>query len=124
MCQAGSNVIEALHKNICAMVAADKMSSIESLKKSISTAIESLKKFTDFRLLCDVLLEIVQLLLTVQGGAGIETFVSGGGLKMVMEQLKKNQFHLNSQINGWKIIAVVALKDPQYAELIKKAGKK
>lgn len=119
----GTGTMEILHNSIAEMAATDKIKTKEGLDKSLSTATASLKKFSDYRTLSDKILEIIRLLVMSQSGAGIQSFADQGGLKIVLDHLKKSQFSLRTQINGWKSISAVLQNNPSYADALRSGGK-
>lgn len=124
MVGAGSETGEVLHKSILAMAEAQKLTTKEGLEKSIAEATKSLKKFSEFRALSDIILEILHTLLTALGGEGIDAFVSQGGLKFLLDHVKRNQFHAKTQINAFRILGEILQAKPGYADAVRNAGER
>lgn len=122
MVQAGSGSIESSHESIARMAATEKIKTKEGLEKSIQRASDSLKKFAEFRSLCDIILEILHSLINAQGGAGIEPFVNAGGLKSVLDHLRRSQYSARTQINGWQMMSDVLQNNQSYVEPLRAGG--
>lgn len=114
--------MEVLYQSIGRMAATGKIKTVPGIEKSFSKTNEALKKFSDFRALAEIILELFYFLVGCQGGAGVEAFVKQGGLKTLLEHLKKSQFSAKTQINGWKTISVVLSHNASYVEHLRSGG--
>lgn len=118
----GSTTPEVMFTSILKLVEVDRIQSEAALKAAITNAAASLRKFGEYRTLGEIILGILAHLAGAMGGAGAKILVEIGGVKVVIEHMRKLPFSARTQIAGMRIIGAVLHYSPETAADLRKAG--
>lgn len=117
-----NNTPEFVFRSLCRMAAADRMTEKQAVESAIGHTMSCFTKFSDFRSLSEVILEILYHLASAQGGVGVSNLVERGGCKLVLDFLKKTPYSLKAQVNGLRIVGVILHNNSDYVEALRSCG--
>lgn len=123
LARAEENTPEFLFRSMCRMAAADRMTKKQAVEAAIKHTLMCFSKFSDSRIVSEVILDTLAHLASSQGGVGVPYLVDQGGCKAVLDYLKKTPYSVKAQVNGLRTIGAVLSNSSDYVEALRSYGK-